>query len=183
MANFWDLSDGKDVTKTGSQFEAGGGTMQPIPDDTACVAIIEEAKVERDRNGLEYVSLRWSVLAPSEYKNRKVFQKIWCLDSDPRKQNAEAAKDKAKRMLFAVDKNAGGHIVATGRVPDDALLQKALVGKQMQIKVNVWEMEVIDDNGNKKSMNGNWIAAVSPKAGSAAKAKPVSEDVDDEIPF
>jgi len=181
MVDFWNLSDGDDIHSTGGEFETGGGNFAPIPDDTTCLAIIEDAKVDQDRNQNNFVSLRWSVVAPAEYRNRKVFQKIWCLDDDPRKPDAEKAKDKAKRMLFAIDKNAGGMLVASGKAPNDNNLAKAFTNKQMQIRLQVYEMK--DDDG--KLMTGNWISAVSPKVGGAKAAKPApaKHDVDDDIPF
>jgi len=175
MANYWDLSDGEDITKTGATFESGGGAMTPLPNDTSCIAIVEEAKVDQDRDNNQYVSLRWSVLAPAEYKNRKVFQKIWCLDEKPQQKDPIVYRDKAKRMLFAIDTNSGGKAVASGLAPTDQTLA-SFIGKQMQIKVMLWEQ-----NGN----SGNWIAAVSPKNGAAPKAKPAPkvEVSDDDIPF
>ena len=181
MVDFWNLSDGDDIHKTSGNFETGGGNFAPIPDNTTCLALIEEAKVDQDRSGNQFVSVRWSVLLPAEYKNRKVFQKIWCLDDNPRKADAEKAKDKAKRMLFAIDKNAGGYLVNSGKAPNDNNLAKAFTDKQMQITLQVYEME-----GDKGTITGNWISAVSPKAGGVKSApKPVApkHDVDDEIPF
>jgi hypothetical protein len=177
MVDFWELSDGDDVAKTGANFESGGGNMEPLPNNTTLLAFIEEAKIDRDRDNNQYISLRWSALAPSEYKNRKVFQKIWCLDDKPNQDDPVKYKDKMKRMLFAIDFNAGGHLVASGKMPNDANLQKAFTGKQMQIKVMLWEMD-----GKK----GNWISAVMPKSGaSAPKAKlaPKVDVGDDDIPF
>lgn len=181
MVDFWNLSDGDDIHSTSGEFSSGGGNFAPIPDNTTCLAIIEEAKVDQDRSQNNYVSIRWSIAAPAEYKNRKVFQKIWCLDDDPRKPDAERAKDKAKRMLFAIDKNAGGNLVASGKAPNDNNLAKAFVNKQMQITLQVYEME-----GDKGMITGNWISAVSPKAGGAkAASKPAApkHDLDDDIPF
>ena len=179
MVDFWNLSDGDDIHSTSGEFDAGGGNFAPIPDDTNCLAIIEEAKVDKDRSGNEYVSLRWSIQAPAEYKNRKVFQKVWCLDDDPRKDDPAKAKDKAKRMLFAIDKNAGGTLVASGKAPNDNNLQKAFVNKAMHIKLQVYNMKA--DDG--KPMTGNWISAVSPKAGASKVAKPRPTDDEDGIPF
>ena len=182
MVDFWNLSDGDDIHKTSGNFETGGGNFEPIPDGTNCLALIEEAKVDQDRSGNQFVSVRWSVLLPAEYKNRKVFQKIWCLDDNPRKADAEKAKDKAKRMLFAIDKNAGGYLVNSGKAPNDNNLAKAFTDKQMQITLQVYEMQ--GDKG--RTITGNWVSAVSPKAGGVKSApKPVApkHDVDDDIPF
>jgi hypothetical protein len=179
MVDYWNLSDGDDIHNTSGDFDAGGGNFGPIPDGTLLLAIIEDAKLDRDRNSNEYVSIRWSALAPVEFKNRKVFQKIWCIDDKPNQKDPEKAKDKAKRMLFAIDKNAGGSLVASNKAPNDSNLAKALVNKQMNIKVNIWEMK--GDDG--KMMSGNWISSVSPKGGAAKKAAPQQQDVDDDIPF
>ena len=180
--DFWGLSTGEsaaDKTEGGS-YEKSGGNMKPIPDGTSVLAAIDEAKWDKDTNGKRFISLRWTVLAPKEFENRKVFQKIWCLDDDPRKDDAEKAKDKAKRMLFAIDKNAGGALVASGKAPNDNNLAKAFTDKQMQITLNIWAM----DGADGKPMSGNWVSAVSPKAGATAKkAAPKQHDVDDDIPF
>jgi hypothetical protein len=184
MADFWELSDGDDIAKTGSKFETGGGNLDPIPDKTDCVAVIDEAKIETNQEGLKYISLRWSVVQPSDYKNRKVFQKLWVYDEDPQAKNSVQKKDKAKKMLFAIDANAGGKLKASGKAPSTDLLQSTIMNKPMQIKVMVWEQ-----NGN----SGNWISSVAPRAGgagamAAAAAPKVAavtseEDDGDNIPF
>lgn len=174
MVDFWNLSDGDDIHSTSGDFQAGGGNFAPIPDNTTCLAIIDEAKVDQDRNENRFVSIRWSIASPAEFKNRKVFQKIWCLDDDPRKADAEKAKDKAKRMLFAIDKNAGGSLVASGKAPNDSNLAKAFLDKQMMITLQVYEIQ-----GDKGMMTGNWISAISPKA----KTVKVKHDDEDGIPF
>src|SRR5690606_32187086 len=91
-------------------------------------------------------------LAPEAYKNRVVFQKIRVLDDDP------AKADKAKRMLAAIDANAGGKLVRLDRAPDDSDLALALTGKMMAIKLQVWEMT--GDDGQER--RGNWVSAVAP---------------------
>jgi len=178
MSFTWDLSDGDDIAKVGSKYEIEGGSIEPIPNDTTCTAYIEQANIETNRDGLQFINIRWSVVAPSEYKNRKVFQKLWCLDDDPRAKDAAVKKDKAKKMLFVIDSNAGGKMFSSGKPMSDALLS-TVAGKQMQIKVMTYEME-----GNNGKMTGNWIAAISPKSGAPApakKAEPVQ--LDDEVPF
>lgn len=181
MANFWDLSDGDDIAKTGGQFEVGGGKIDPIPNDTTCTAIIDEAKWDTTRTGENLISLRWSVLSPTEYKNRKIFQKLWVSDPDPKAKNADAKRDKAKRMLAAVDSNAGGKLLSSGKMPTDESMSLHLVSKPMNIKVMQWTME--NEMGEK--MSGNWISAVSPKNGIVSAIKNVlsSKVEDDNIPF
>ena len=186
MSNFWSMSDGKTAEQS-STYESGGGDFEPIPSNTGCIAAIEEAKWD-SYEGDRYISLKWRVSQPQEYANRVIFQKVKVFgtktDKDP-----IATADKAKRMLAAIDTNAGGKLMKLQGEPSDMDLMSALMGKMMAIKVMVWKIE---NNGEKKE--GNWIAAVSPAgktapstapAQQAAKAPPVKNagDLSDDIPF
>ena len=183
--SFWNLNDGNDPLPTDGAFESGGGNMEPIPADTSVLAVADEAKWDHYGDEPDYISLRWSILRPDEYKNRKVFQKIRVNADDPKKA------DKAKRMLAAIDANAGGKLVAAGEMPTDESMTRCLTNKPMVLKLQVWEL---DD----KSKSGNWVAAVSPRKGppqaAAKEPEPVKEPVtapdtaddfsgDDDIPF
>ena len=163
--SFWDIE------QTSGEFEMGGGSIAPIPSDTNCLAQIDEAKWDA-KDGARYISLRWVVLNPSEYKNRKIYQKLWVTDADANAKDADKKRDKAKRMLAAIDMNAGGKLRAAGVEPTDELLVKSLLDKPMIIKVMQWNITV--ENGETKS--GNWIGAVSAKKG----ASPVKTE---EAPF
>jgi hypothetical protein len=156
MTDFWNFEQ----TSTG-EFEMGGGDIAPIPAETSCLAAIDEAKWD-EKDGARYISLRWNVLQPAEYKNRKVFQKLWVADADPMAKDAEKKRDKAKRMLAAIDQNAGGKLRAAGVEPTETSLGIALINKPMVIKVMQWKIE---SNGETKT--GNWIGAVSAKKGAA----------------
>ncbi len=204
MSDFWNLSDGEDAsTSTNGEFDAGGGNMEPIPPETSVLAAIDEAKWDKDQQGNRFISLRWNVLAPEEFDNRKVFQKLWVLDADPRaKADKVAAKrDKAKRMLAAIDTNAGGKLLAKPVMPTDEALTLHLTNKPMVVKVMLWSMR---DNMTGEMMRGNWIGAVAPKtaaissqqeidqskadmarahANSAGQAQKDNRKIDDEIPF
>jgi len=191
--SFWQLNDGTTVDNTNTTFDAGGGNLDPIPDNTSCIAAIEEAKWD-SYEGDSFINLKWRVMRPAAYANRVLFQKLkvygTAKDKDPR-----ATADKAKRMLAAIDANCGGKLMALGRDFEDADLMIALVGKPMAIKVQVWKM------GEK---SGNWISAVAPaKAQAPAQTQapaaphqparqaqrpapapaPVIDDLDDYIPF
>ena len=100
--SFWNLSDGGDASQDAqTEYEIPSGNLDPIPDGSSVLAMIDEAKWD-SKNDADYISLRWSVLSPDEYKNRKVFQKLWVTDDDPMaKDEAKAAKkrDKAPRTL------------------------------------------------------------------------------------
>jgi len=177
MSNFWELSDGDDVAKTGGKFEVGGGTnLEPIPNNTNCVAVIDEAAVISNQSGLKLISLRWSILTPAEYKNRKVFHKLWVFDHDPQAKDPVVKQDKAKKMLFAIDNNCGGKLMASGKEPSNQSLQSSVMQIPMQIKVNVMKRD--DGTGM------NWISSVSPRGGAIAAApKAVAVTEDDEVPF
>lgn len=152
-----------EAAQTGTEFDTGGGDMEPIPAKTRLNAMADDAKWD-EYDGERYINIRWTVLAPESYKNRKIFQKIKVLNDDPKKA------DKAKRMLAAIDANAGGKLVQLDREPTDEDLQVNLLNKPMMIQVMVWE---IDDK------SGNWVNMVS--SGKEAPAQ-VEEDETD-IPF
>lgn len=175
--SLWDLTDGTKANETGTSFEMGGGSIEPIPDNTDLLAFIEQVDWEQNDNisgGMKYIEITWSVLKPSEYANRKIFQKIKVMEPDAKKA------DNARRMFAAIDANAGGKLAAAGGDPTGFDMMAALANKQMLIKSKVWEME---NNGETK--RGNWIAAVSPKATPQEKpAAPVGDQSEgDELQF
>jgi len=193
MSDFWGLSDGGSAADTGTEYEQPSGNLEPIPDGSSVLAMIDEAKWD-EKEDADYISLRWSVLSPDEYKNRKVFQKLWVTDDDPNAKDASAAakkRDKARRMLAAIDANAGGKLTKKGGVPTDETLTVCLTNKPMIIKCMLWEMPDRERHG--EFIRGNWIAAVAPKSkgidvkaakASPAKSAPASAPIDDdEIPF
>jgi len=196
MSSFWDLSDGETAADTPKEYEVPGGNMEPIPNNSDVLAVIDEIKWTTNGNESdprEYISARWSVMAPEQFKNRKVFHKIWVTDFDPKAKDDEKAKakrDKARRMLAAIDANAGGQLTRSGEAPTSDMLAMHLMNKPMVIKCMVWSMK-----GNTgEMMEGNWVSAVSPSdkelhVGEASK-KPAQSggsggraDLDDEIPF
>lgn len=201
--DFWGLSTGEDTsTKTDGSFDAGGGNLQPIPNETSVLAAIDEAKWDKDTNGNRFISLRWSVLQPEEYDNRKVFQKLWVLDDEPKAKDPVKKRDKAKLMLGAIDMNAGGKLLAKPVMPTDEAMTLHLTNKPMIIKVMVWSMK---DQMTGEIARGNWIGAVSSRQtgklstpeeiergkaemdhaqrNSASGAAKANRTIDDEIPF
>jgi len=169
--NAEEIKDGK--------FETGGGNFEPIPSNTSLLVLADSIEWT-EYEGESMVSITWVVLAPSAYKNRKVFQKIKLFDKDKKK----AAK--AATMLKAIDMNCGGKIATVEGEVTDAHLMKAIMGKQQVIKVQVWNMII---EGEKKS--GNWVCAVAPKSPVPEVENPSQtekEDIfdaplDDDIPF
>ena len=65
--SFWQKQDGSQVENT-SSFEMGGGDIKPIPNNTALIAAIEEAKWD-SYEGDNYISFKWRVMRPAEYAN------------------------------------------------------------------------------------------------------------------
>jgi len=193
--SFWNLNDGSSVENNGA-FEMGGGDIEPIPGNTGCIAAIEEAKWD-EYNEDRFISLKWRVMKPDEFAKRVIFQKVKVFGTS-RDKDPQATADKAKRMLAAVDQNAGGKLMKVQGEPSDTDLMTALVGKVMAIKVQIWELDK-DDNGQvipkEDRKRGNWISAVAPAKGAAAKLKPAApapkpepvadevDDFDDNIPF
>jgi hypothetical protein len=166
MSDFWGLSEGGSAADNVSgEFDAGGGNMQPIPSDTNVLAAIDEAKWAKNQKGDEFISLRWSVIGPEEFANRKIFQKLWVTDFDPSaaakgEDKAVAKRDKAKKMLAAIDSNAGGKLLAKPVMPTDESMTLHLTNKPMIIKVMLWEMT---DRMTGDVARGNWVGAVSSK--------------------
>lgn len=163
--SFWNLSDGENVDTNNGEFETGSGNIEPIPDNTEVLAVCDEAKWDETTRAGQFISLRWTVVKPADYKNRKVFQKIRVEDEDPKKA------DKAKRMLAAIDANAGGKLVASGQAPTDENLTKCLTNKPMVLRLQVWELE--GDDGNTRT--GNWVSRVAPKSSGGQKPAPNQE--------
>jgi len=154
--SFFQLSTGQAVQVTG-EFDSGGGAMTPLPEGTQVMAMVDQAKWDA-HDGEYFVSLRWTVALPEEYKNRKIFQKIKVKNPDAEK------RDKALMMLAAIDANAGGQIMALGAEPEDADLANALLNRPMVLKLGMWEMK--NERGELKS--GNWVQKVAPRKKGAA---------------
>lgn len=180
MSNFWQLSDGKVAEQT-DKFDAGGGDV--LPDNTDVLALIDEAGWKAGYEGAhDVIQLRWTVHKPDQFKGRKIFQKLKVNDPESK------TSDKAKRMLMAIDTNAGGKLAQHPGEPNDSELMSALMNKPMVLKIKVWEI-------NEKK--GNWVAAVSPYKRTAAQAAPAPVEpapqvapaptggtsFDDDIPF
>lgn len=198
--SFWDLTDGSNAADNKqTEYEIpGGGNLDPIPDGSSVLAMIDEAKWD-SKDDAEFVSLRWTVLSPDEYKNRKVFHKLWVTDDDPGAKDADKAakkRDKARRMLAAIDANAGGKLTAKEGKPTDESLTGCLTNKPMIIRVAVWSIKSRETG---EDISGNWVQAVAPKSAGIdvkeAAPKKSSDaassvgyggggsDMDDQIPF
>lgn len=197
MSNgFWGLSDGASAVTENTSYEMEGGNIEPLPDGCHVLATIEDAKwAENLDKTAEYVNIKWAVLKPAEYANRKVFHKLWVTDLDPSAKDREKAKEKrnkALRMFATIDANAGGKLGRSDSKPTNESLQAALVGRTMVIGLRVWDKT--NDDGT-KTPGGNWVYFVGDKsselkAGAPVKAAPkasgglnLSASIDDDIPF
>lgn len=188
--SFWQASNGADVTDGVEKEYDGGGGFALVPDKTNCLAMLYGAEWREDKDRNRYINIRWDIIKDDAYKGIVIFQKLWVKDDDPNAKDPAKKRDKALRMLAAIDANAGGKLARKGREPDDDDLAVCLTNKQMMIKCMVWDID---------GKEGNWIAAVGPKGGNMSITVPVSEskraarkinpvddlddDLDDDVPF
>ena len=202
MTDIWGLSDGGSAAETGTEYEIpGGGNFDALPDGSKVLAMVEDAEWKEDADHNEFLNLKWTVLKPEEVKNRKIFQKLWIKDFDPREKDeakAEKKRDRARRLFAAIDANAGGKLAKKGGIPDADAIMLALVNKPMVIRLGLWEME--DRQNPSQVMSGNWIQAIGPKtgeiglteakpraqsarAGSSQRQQNAAYDDDEDLPF
>ena len=148
------------------------GSSEPIPAGTVVTAYVKDAEI-KEHEMKRYIQLRWDVLAPAEFKNRVIFQKLNVWDGDSEKAL------RAYNMLGVINNAAGGKIDMSKDPEDSDMFH--LQTLQMILKLDVWE---IDDK------KGNWVSRVAVKTGkpltqaSAAPIKtPEPEILDEDIPF
>ena len=171
---FWNLSDGKAV-ESKSEFELGGG-FEVIPDGSRVLAAVEECKDDQ-WEGERFFNLKWRILE-GEYKNRIIFQKLKVFSSK------EKQRDNAITMLAAIDANAGGKLMASGKEPTDFAIASALANRPMILLLRVWESE-------DKQKTGNYVAGVfgrqqtkaSPAPKQSAPSNEPPMDFDSDVPF
>ena len=168
--SFW----GNTETPQNGSMDMGGGDFEPIPANTQVLATADEA-TWKEYEDKKYINIKWTVLAPEEYKNRVVFHKLHVLDSDPGKAQRH------KQMLAAIDSNAsGGKLMQSGEAPTDGNMAMTLCHSPMYLKLQTWDM-----NGK----SGNWVCAVAPKDSKPEEAPqpnaaPDSFDsFDEDVPF
>lgn len=171
---FWNLSDGKAV-ESKSEFELGGG-FEVIPDGSRVLAAVEECKDDQ-WEGERFFNLKWRILE-GEYKNRIIFQKLKVFSSK------EKQRDNAITMLAAIDANAGGKLMASGKEPTDFAIASALANRPMILLLRVWESE-------DKQKTGNYVAGVfsrqqtkaAPAPKKSAPSNEPSMGFSDDVPF
>lgn len=190
--SFWDLSTGE-TTKAETDYEApGGGDFEPIPHLTDVMGFIDQIGWASGRpDGASPIEYRISIVKPDAYKNRKLFFKLWPMGDNPNKEGDKQKKeaDKSKRILAAIDANAGGHLIAINGKPTDEDLQSAIMQKMMVFKIGMYDMAKNDGSGERNK--GNYLLGVSPKSKGVAEIAAVNPAQaatstavdDDEIPF
>lgn len=179
---FFTLSDG---SRVGDEKEFSvGGFSDPIPEDTDVLAEIMSIAWADPGEFIKQpsIAVTWGVLQPKEYRDRKLYQKLQVESPDAKK------RDKALRMLAAIDANHGGKLAKLDASPTDQQLASALASKIMALKVGVF----VDEN-KENDKGRNYIKAVSPRKGvvdepasAVKKAAPAKKAVDlysDDIPF
>ncbi len=196
--SFWDLESGEDSRQTGTSFEVASSN-EPIPDGSSVLAYVSDVKWD-EWQSTEYLKIAWKVAKPADFENRVVFHKLYVTDPDRNAKDPKAKTDKAKKMLAAIDANAGGKLMKIRDKPTNEQLAIALINKMMVIRVAVYET----DDGK----TGNWVQAVMPKdhelkigetkarktpaksaastddwGASPSSAKSTATDDDDEDPF
>ncbi|QMP23950.1 hypothetical protein DDSR119_32 [Pseudomonas phage DDSR119] len=177
--NFWDLGEGQkalEAGKTSIEVEGGGNLDMPIPAGTQVRIIIADAKWETSDGAGTYINLKYQVEAPACYKGRIIFHKLHvrCHEFPAARENARLTEEKlankrvkALRMFAVIDANAGGKLLASGKMPDDVALQTNLSGKTMAMTLDVYEFDT--DKDGKKLPNridwnrGNWVKKVDPR--------------------
>jgi len=191
--SFWNLSDGSQVQGT-TEFKDEGGEL--FPDNTKVLAAIDEVKWQ-EYEGDRTISLKWRVVGEM-FKNRVQFQTLKVFGTKKCKDKLKSA-DRAKRMLAAINANAGNKL-PIDREPTDQDLMSALMGKVMGVLIKVANIP----EGDKKQVN--YVAGISAAkqpqqqqpatrtaqvvsaeivqaAGNAASAKAAVYDFDEDIPF
>jgi hypothetical protein len=197
--SFWSTSTGESALSVADDYEiSGGGNLEPIPNDTKVLGMIEKAtwRSPKDSNA-EYIETVITVLKPEAYLNHKLYFKWWVKDLDQSVKDKEGRfdekkavlkKDKALNNLAKMDRYSGGSLANLNDYPTDEDLRKAFSNKVMVFGCKTW-----DDRETKKPA-GNWCYYVGAKTDAitevakAQVAKPSSSAstasrIDDEIPF
>lgn len=195
--SFWDLSDGDSAKNTGTEYDTPAGNFEPIPDNSKVLAMVDAVKWQtKEHTGKRYLEITWTVLAPEEFKNRKIFHNLWVDDLDPNAKSEDKAKekrDKARRRLAQIDALCGGKLTQSNDAPTDDAMMMALGNRQLVIQVMMWEMDDRERYGEK--IRGNWVNNIyaPSEPTSTGKAPPPAQkqqvnggtrqQLDDEIPF
>ena len=90
--SWYNLSDGSKAVEETSFAAPEGGEL--FPNNTIVTAYIEEVKWTKGfETDLEYINLRWRIIAPEAYANRVHFQKLWVKGDNPQKDEGKAKSE------------------------------------------------------------------------------------------
>jgi hypothetical protein len=121
--------------------------MNLIPKNTKLRAKIESAGWDNNGKDDYFIIIKWRISEPGEHHGKIIRQKLHIEDIDPEK------KKRALKMLATINTICGAPLqLHEWRNPNEIELHKALSGKEMTIKIGVWEI-------NEKT--GNYIVGVS----------------------
>jgi len=159
-------------------------SFEVIPEGTRCLSSIEMVKWD-SFNGSDHKHINMKLcVEDGEYIGRKFFHSIYVDGTDPNSQYYDASteekkKAKARAMMAAIDKNAGGNIFALKRRPTDEDLAKYLIGAKMfyTLGVSSTKKQVVRGVSSAGDITAPSKQETNAKA---AASKPVD---DDDIPF
>lgn len=173
MSGLW--GDDEVEVPANGEFSSGGGDFELLPEGTRVLFEVEQAEI-RQYEDIDNISLRWSVLQPELYKNRKIFQNVYVFADDKEKRM------KARKMLAAIDVNADNRLTKYAEKKKISLnefttedLTICLVGQSMTGTIG-------------KYKDKNIVRGISPansaKIKEPTKTAPKKEiDEDEDLPF
>ena len=153
--SLWKLGTGKKIT--GQSKDSFLGDYSDIPDGTTCDAYIKsfmhaESKDKRGTVTDSFLEIKWKIVN-GEFKNREVGQKIKIFSGKPE------SIDRNLNMLMLIMNMFEYPVV--DEVPSDADLMH-FNGKMAAIKIGLWEMAIIKDDGTDGFIHGNNVREVHP---------------------
>ena len=161
--SFFTDENGQDLEQNGT-VEGSNNDFEVIPKGTQVLAALESSAWDQTEFYGDFINNTWVIIKPEQYAKRKVFQKLH-VNSDDEKKAV-----KAKRMLVAIDVNAGGKLVPAcqqaGSAPTDELLAKHLTNKAMVLMLGVYEIKESDGEKLEREdwIRGNFVSGIGAKA-------------------
>lgn len=184
--SFFDLGNGTSALSNAPTSVEVGTTLAVIPKNTNLRCVVEDIAWDRvpdfaDNNpGVDYISVRYSVIAPKEHHGRKLFQKLWVsAQGNPSKNDPQGARVKGLQFLAVINVNTPEQpLNQCQAAPTDIELGR-LRSAVLMVKVGV-----IKGNDN---VERNFVAAVSgstsqPATAPARKPAPVAQPQQQQAP-
>lgn len=195
MSGFWESDLG---VITGSEEDAFAKTFKQIPDGTAALARIQSF-INAEYQGNKYISIDW-LLIDGDFKGQKVNQKLKVY-GDPLAKDPAKARHRALNMLKLIYQLFSVKPAHAGDPTNQDL--SVFINKEAGIKIRETEP-------NDEGKQYNWVAEIHEKKGFKCEtgisvvvthtnvqnkqnnvesafnrqmALPVSNNIDDEIPF